>query len=95
MTHGFDPDWCIAPGETLRDWVEENGLGRRSAATTCNMPPSMFAAILDARLPITEPIAVALAHGTGISASLWLNLERIYRAGLAAGKIDASRTEPS
>lgn len=36
--------------------------------------------------PIDDQIAAALAHGTQIPATLWLNLERIFRAGLAEGK---------
>lgn len=86
----FDPDWVIRPGETLREWMQENGLRERSAATTCNMWPSLFVGILDGDVPITEPIAISLERGTSISAFLWLALERYYRAGLAAGKIDAS-----
>lgn len=89
----FDPDWVVAPGEILREWMEENGLGPRVAAKACDMWPSLFVGVMDAAVPITEPIAQALGQGTGISASLWLNLERAYRPGLAAGKIDASCEE--
>jgi len=39
----FDPDWCICPGETLREWREENHLGVKAAATTCGrMPADMY-----------------------------------------------------
>lgn len=89
--HGFDPDWVIAPGRTLRDWREEHGLGPQSAATVCGrMPLTMYEAIESGKRRITKPRAEALAHGTGIPASLWLNLERIYRAGLKAGKKDGT-----
>jgi plasmid maintenance system antidote protein VapI len=89
--HGFDPDWVISPGETLREWREENGLGPQAAATTCGrMAIAGYERIEAGKRRITKPIAEALAHGTGIPASLWLNLERAYRDGLARGKIDAS-----
>ena len=88
----FDPDWTIAPGETLREWAAENGLPPRTAARACDMWPALFAGICAARVPITQPLADALRHGTGISARLWLNLERRYRADLAAGKTDTSST---
>ena len=83
----FDRDWTIAPGATLADWCEENRLPHRAAATACGrMPIETFEAIVADKRRITKTIAEALAHGTGISASLWLNLERNYRADLKAGR---------
>lgn len=87
----FDPDWTIAPGETLREWREENKLGTKAAATTCaGMARGRYEAIESGQEKITADIAAALAHGTGIPATLWLNLERRYRADLKAGKTDTT-----
>jgi plasmid maintenance system antidote protein VapI len=87
----FDRDWTIAPGETLREWCEENHLPHKAAATACGrMPVEMFEAIIAGKRRITKVIAEALAHGTGIPASLWLNLERNYRADLKAGRKDTT-----
>lgn len=87
----FDPDWVIRPGETLAEWIEENGLGVRSAATACGrMDPDRMRRIIDGKQKLTRDDAARLAAGTGIPASLWLNLERTYRAGLKAGKVDTS-----
>jgi plasmid maintenance system antidote protein VapI len=85
----FDPDWVVAPGETLRAWREENHLGLRSAATACGMPADTYERIEQGKRKITAPIAERLDYGTCIPASLWLNLERAYRAGLKAGKARA------
>ncbi len=83
----FDRDWTIAPGETLRDWCEENGLPHRTAAVACGrMPVETFERIVSGKQRITKTIAAALSHGTGIPASLWLNLERGYRADIKAGR---------
>ena len=83
----FERDWVISPGETLADWIEENGLSVRSTATVCGrMPVERLQRILDGKQRITRKDAAALAHGTGISAQLWLNLERAFRQGLAEGK---------
>lgn len=88
---GFDPDWTIAPGATLRDWREENGLGVQAAATTCaRMPRELYERIEAGSQKITPDLAAALAHGTQIPARLWLNLERRYRADLKAGKTDTT-----
>lgn len=83
----FDPDWCIHPGTTLRDWREENGLGTKAAATCCGrMPVDLYERVEAGTKRISIPIADGLAHGTGIPARLWLNLEVNFRAGLKAGK---------
>jgi plasmid maintenance system antidote protein VapI len=86
----FDPDWTIAPGATLKDWREENGLGPKSAATACAMDRETFERIETGKRKITQVIACKLQQGTGIPATLWLNLEKRYRADLAAGKVDTS-----
>ena len=90
---GFERDWTISPGETLRDWMEENGfvLGERllvkPVATACGrIPVKRLQRILDGRQRITRKDAAQLEAGTGISAQLWLNLERAFRQGLAEGK---------
>ena len=93
MQHGqpFDPDWTIAPGETLREWREETHVGPQSAATACGrMPLAMYEGVEAGKRRITKAIADGLAIGTGIPASLWLNLERRYRADLKAGKKDTT-----
>ena len=96
MSHEFRPDWTIAPGEILRDWMEETGLKHVSVlAVACNGKAQQAAAeacigdVLD-RKPLTRVHAACLARGTGIPAKMWLALEHNYRAGLAAGLTDAS-----
>lgn len=87
MSEPFDPDWVISPGETLREWMEENGLSLRVTAMCCaQMDPARLRGILDGKRKITTDAAHRLAHGTGIPARLWLNLERAFRQGLAEGK---------
>lgn len=90
MSERFDPDWVISPGETLRDWLDENGLTPRVAARACGLSPETFDGILRGTARIVPGIADKLQRGTMISARLWLNLERAYREGLAAGKTDVS-----
>lgn len=88
---GFDPDWTIAPGATLRDWIEETGLTVRSTAVACGrMDPERMQRIIDGKQRITKDDAARLHAGTDIPARLWLNLERRYRADLVAGKKDTT-----
>jgi predicted transcriptional regulator len=56
----FDPDWTVHPGETLREWREENGLGVKAAATTCGrMDPVVFSAVESGKRRITKTIRKA------------------------------------
>jgi hypothetical protein len=50
------------------------------------MPLWLYQGVEAGTEPIDDQIASALEHGTHIPATLWLNLERIFRAGLAQGK---------
>ena len=94
-THPFAPNWCLAPSETLKDWLSENGMSARVLSVACGgkqNKPAALALITDVleRKPLTEVHAACLARGTQVPARFWLALEQGYRAGLAAGLIDAS-----
>jgi len=84
----WNPDWVVAPGETLKEWREDYAhLPAGAAAKACGrMPLDLYQRVESGDAHITDEIAGALAHGTSIPAYLWLNLERAYRAGLAEGK---------
>lgn len=96
----FCPDWCVAPGECLRIWLEEKGLTvELFAAHACELDGmarpktaeavAMIEAVL-AREPLTEPCARVLGRGTGTTAQFWLRFERAYREGLAEGLSDTA-----
>jgi plasmid maintenance system antidote protein VapI len=85
----MERDWTVRPGATLADWIEENGLSVRSTATICRrMDPQRLQRIIDGKQRITKADAEALHAGTQIPSSLWLALERTYRADLRAGRKD-------
>lgn len=95
--HEFDPDWCMRPGVHLRELMDHAGLkgdmGTRMVAKLSGLDPSVIEGILSGERRITKAIAACLATGTqplAISAQFWLNLERMYREGLKAGKVDVS-----
>lgn len=81
----FDPDWVIAPGETLKDWLDENGLSGKSCVTY-GIPQSTFDGIVAGTTPINAVLAQKLCNMTLIGAPMWLALEHNFRAGLNAGK---------
>jgi plasmid maintenance system antidote protein VapI len=82
----FDPDWCISPGEILKDWMKENGLPLAVTAKACRLPVEVVHDILNGSRQLGELDAEGLQRGTHVSKSLWLNLERAYRDGLKLGK---------
>lgn len=83
----FNPDWVVAPGETLHEWMQEKGVGpSEMAASLDKMAPEMLAAIIQGRQPINEPLARLFAYRTGISIAFWLSAEKLYREGLEAGQ---------
>lgn len=87
-TYPFEPDWVVHPGATLKEELEERakGIGFPTWAKILHLTPEQLQGIFDGTEPITEDIANRIAHGLGTGAHIWLNLERAYRSGLAAGK---------
>lgn len=81
----FDPDWVVAPGETIKDALDERSIspaelvyGGRTA--------EQVDAVLAGDAPLDLAMAVDLAALTNVSVSFWLALEAQYRDGLARGK---------
>ena len=89
--HRFEPDWCIAPADILQEWMDDHDV------TILELAPGAREMIRDLlnRGPLTELHAEVLEKATQISARMWLALEHNYRAGLAAGLIDATDTPVS
>lgn len=90
----FDPDYVIAPGATLQDWIDETGLPISHVARACKLEVKELAAVIHGKRWISTVIAAKLSQGTGIPARFWLALEHNYRVGLAAGKHDMTNPEP-
>jgi hypothetical protein len=89
------PDWVIAPGVILAEWMTENHISVPVLAVACagrhkrNAAIRVIQGVLD-RCRYYEVTADLLETGTGVPARFWLALEHDYRAGLAAGLTDAS-----
>jgi plasmid maintenance system antidote protein VapI len=91
----FNPDWTVAPGATLADWMREHQVSVPVLALRCGGQEGqaeaggMIRDVLEQR-PLTRAHAVLLAEGTGVSASFWVNYELNYRADLAVGRTDTT-----
>lgn len=82
----WDPDWVVKPGDFLQEWIDENGMSTSAVATVCSLPPETVAGVLEGSVAIDASIACRLADGTSIPVGMWLNLQRIFNEGVAAGK---------
>ena len=76
----FNPDWRVAPGETLAEIFEDRPLARGQLIEM--LGPGTVQAILDGAAPIDEFVAQALYAVTDVSVQFWLNLEAAYRKPL-------------
>ena len=78
----YDPDYAVAPGETLKETLIAMEMTKSELATITGIDKAVIAGILKGSEPITEEIAISLARATGVPDVLWMNLERQYRAQL-------------
>lgn len=85
--YGFDPDYAVAPGETLQEMIEFLGMTRGELALRTGLAPQTINEIIKGKAPITPDMAVLLERGTGVSARIWNNLETNYREQLAKSEM--------
>ncbi|MCK4341880.1 MAG: HigA family addiction module antidote protein [Phycisphaerae bacterium] len=81
--YGFEPDYAVAPGETLQETIESLGMTQRDLALRTGMAPKTINEIIKGKAPITPDTAVLLERVTGVPARMWNNLETNYREQLA------------
>lgn len=81
--YAFEPDYAIAPGETLQETIESLGMTQRDLALRTGTAPKTINEIIKGKAPITPDTAVLLERVTGVPARMWNNLETNYREQLA------------
>lgn len=83
----FDPDWCIPPGETLKETLEEIKVGVEAFAEWSGLPLVWVKDFIRGDEELTAERAQMLEDTTCIPVRLWMRMEEIYRDGVARGKI--------
>lgn len=81
----FDPDYVVAPGETLEEWFENMCLPL-SIGRYYGLSGPQLRRLFEGRLKITPKVAQKLCNMTHVGAPFWLAAEHNFRVGLAAGK---------
>ena len=78
-----ETNYAVAPGEYLKEWIDERGFTRQRAADLLGYSREQVDDIVNGRTSITRDTAVRLARVTGISVGSWFRYEAVYRADLA------------
>ena len=81
--YGFEPDYAIPPGETLREVMESLGMSQKELARRTDLTVQSLNRIFKGMQPITYETANRLELATGVPATMWNNLEAQYREQLA------------
>lgn len=83
--------WRVSPpGEMLADKLEEMGLDANELASKMGYTPKTINEILTAKCRVTPEMAFSLEVATGISQSVWLNMQMMYDEFLSRKKIEES-----
>lgn len=81
-TQQFTPDWVSAPGDTIKDLLEERGIGIQDFAGRIGKSSDFVNALLIGQESIDEGLAQLLEQSLGGPAKFWMNREQDYREDL-------------
>ena len=79
----FEPDYAIAPGETLKETMESLNMGQKELAVRTGLTVQSLNRIFKGEQPISYETANKLELATSVPARMWNNLEAQYREQLA------------
>jgi len=83
---GFEPDYAIPPGETLKEVMESLNMSQKELAVRTGLTVQSLNRIFKGDQPISYETANKLELATGVPARMWNNLEAQYREQLAKTK---------
>lgn len=75
----FNPNYAIAPGAILEEWLEEHGMSQTALAERMDRPIKTINELIKGKTSFTQETAFQLEAVTGIEASFWTNADRIYQ----------------
>jgi len=79
----FDPDYVVAPGETLKESIDAQGISQVQLAQRTGLAEKTISQIINGIAPITYETARKLELVTGVSAKFWNRRELGYREALS------------
>lgn len=81
----FNPNYTVAPGETLKELLEMKELTSVSFSEKIDVPHEIVEGILEGNEPITVEIANKFQMHLNVPATFWMNLENNHRERLKNG----------
>lgn len=84
--YGFEPDYAISPGETLKEVMESLNMSQKELAIRTGLTVQSLNRIFKGNQPISYETANKLELATGVPARMWNILEAQYREQLAKAK---------
>lgn len=79
----YEPDYAVAPGETLQETIDTLGIDQRELAVRAGLSAKHVNQVIKGIAPITHDTAIRLERVTRVPARVWNNLEANYREQLA------------
>lgn len=83
---GFDPDWAVHPGETLREVLELSGMTQAELARRCDLTAKHVNRVMQGAAPISVDVAIRLERVLHISAGFWARYQANYDVSMARRK---------
>lgn len=80
LTPALEPNYAIAPGETLRFRLEELGMSQAELARRTGLTPKHVNQVVKGAVSLSADVAQRLEYATGVPTHWWLRLEADYRA---------------
>lgn len=82
-TYEYSPDYAVAPGETLREVIDNLSMTQKELAIRTGLTEQTIIRIIKGVQPITFETANKLEMVTGVPARMWNNLEMHYQEQLS------------
>ena len=79
MTNQYIPDYLVAPGEVLEEYLSSFGMTQAELADRTGLTRKTINEIIKGKSPITSETALKLERTVGRPAHFWSNLERQYQ----------------
>lgn len=79
----FEPDWSVAPGETLQEALDERSMSQSYLAFATGYTPKHINQIVKGYVRITAPVALALERELDVSARFWMHRQADHDLFLA------------
>lgn len=79
MKNRYIPDYQVAPGEVLEEYLESSGMSQAELAARTGLTRKTINEIIKGKSPITPESALKFERSLGRPAHFWNNLERQYQ----------------